>query len=170
MSTTDDGDFTIERCKETYNAHLANELGNLASRTSKLCDGLELTAPISPKYSKNVGSLIDAFQLKDAFDVIWTRVAELNKTLTDKKPWELEVVEKTKMMSEIRNALLQVAYDLQPFMPSTAELLVKHLSQSQLKQSPLFQSSPYDHRYARHYNLDPCFPTWKTYWECTKMV
>jgi methionyl-tRNA synthetase len=84
MSTTEDGDFTIERCKETYNAHLANEFGNLASRTSKLCEKLTLTPPITPTYSKEVGARIDAFKLKDAFDLIWDTITELNKILTEK--------------------------------------------------------------------------------------
>jgi len=139
MSTTEDGDFTFERCKETYNAHLANELGNLASRTAKLCSTLTLTSPIHPTYSQHIGKKIDAFQLKEAFDAIWENITALNKTLTDKKPWELAEPEKITLMSEIRNGLLQISFDLQPFMPSTAEKLVQHFSQSHVSAlTPLF--------------------------------
>ncbi len=35
MNTFEDGDFTVERFKESYNANLANGLGNLVSRNNE---------------------------------------------------------------------------------------------------------------------------------------
>lgn len=39
----DDGDFTLSRFKEVYNADLANGLGNLVARVAKLCETSEYT-------------------------------------------------------------------------------------------------------------------------------
>ena len=126
MSTSEDSDFTIERCRTTYQAHLANELGNLASRTAKLCEDLTLHQPPPLSFTNTVGEQINSFKLRDAIDHIWDRVAGLNKTLTDIKPWGLAAAEKTTVMQGIRDGLLQVAFDLQPFMPETARTLLEH--------------------------------------------
>ena len=42
FSPFEDGDFSTERLKEVYNSDLANGLGNLVSRISKLCESSNL--------------------------------------------------------------------------------------------------------------------------------
>ena len=129
MSTTEDIDFTIDRLKETYQAHLANELGNLASRTAKLCEALQIQkVPISTTFTPAVAKAIESYNLKDAADAMWLQVTELNKTLTDKKPWELAEAEKTAVMQSIVEGLVQLSFDLQPFMPKTAKTLLEYFS------------------------------------------
>lgn len=140
MSTTEDADFTMERLLETYHAHLANELGNLASRTAKLCEGLHIKKVSLPaEFSSEVGEAIEAFRLKDAMDHIWLQITDLNKILTDKKPWELQAEEKTKIMQDIVEGLVRVAYHLQPFLPNTAETLLSNFTQEHITaMTPLF--------------------------------
>ena len=140
MSTTEDVDFTVDRLKETYQAHLANELGNLASRTAKLCETLHIQkVPIPKTFTPAVAKAIESYRLKDAADSVWLKVIELNKTVTDKKPWILAEAEKTTVMQSIVESLVQLSFDLQPFMPKTAKTLLEYFSRDTIDPiQPLF--------------------------------
>lgn len=140
MSTTDDGDFTIDRLKETYHAHLANELGNLASRAAKLCETLQMQkVPVPATFTTAVSEAIESYLLKEAVDAVWLQVTELNKTLTDKKPWTLPETEKTAVMQGIVKGIVQLSFDLQPFMPKTAKTLLEYFSRDKISPiQPLF--------------------------------
>ena len=59
---------------------------------------------------------------------MWLQVTELNKTLTDKKPWELAEAEKTAVMQGVVEGLVQLSFDLQPFIPKTAKTLLEYFS------------------------------------------
>ncbi len=140
MSTTEDIDFTIDRLKETYQAHLANELGNLASRTAKLCEALQIQkVPVPTTFTPAVAEAIESYRFKDAVDAVWLKVTELNKILTDKKPWELPETEKTTVMQSVVEGLVQLSFDLQPFMPKTAKTLLGYFSRDKIDAiQPLF--------------------------------
>ncbi|MBI5151402.1 MAG: methionine--tRNA ligase [Candidatus Pacebacteria bacterium] len=140
MSSIDDADFTIERMSEVYQAHLANELGNLVSRLAKLCESLPLQIfEVPTSFTKQVAQYIVQFALKNGIDHIWDRIVLINKTLTDTKPWEKDEKEKITLLAPLVQELIQVGYDLQPFLPNTAEKIMRRFAGSRITASePLF--------------------------------
>src|SRR5436305_8415176 len=100
-----DGEFSFERFAEAYNSGLANNLGNLYSRTLSMCvkyfDGdLEGSSAIDPTawlagldlgaLVEDLRGLIGTFQYNVALQRIWTEVLDAaNRYIAVTKPLAL---------------------------------------------------------------------------------
>jgi methionyl-tRNA synthetase len=132
MPTFEDGDFTWERFAESYNAHLANGLGNLASRIIKMAVSNDVKLEDNDaSWTRNDASgtespyrkYMDTFELKKAADDTWARFTGLDKAIQDKEPFKLVKAEPEKGREEIRmllQSLCAAMHELEPFMPETA--------------------------------------------------
>jgi methionyl-tRNA synthetase len=138
-----DGDISRDRFKELYNADLANGLGNLAARIAALCVDIELDKAsesdwnFAPEYI----ALLDNFEIDKALSWVWDHVRSLDKYINQHEPWKLKTdVEALKpVMQEAVTRLNNIAYHLQPFLPSTAEKLLTQFSATSIKkQDPYF--------------------------------
>ncbi len=125
IPSTEDGDFSVQRLRDAYDSQLANELGNLVSRLSKLCEGLTLSSMKVPlTCSPTIVQAFQDFTLKSAMDDIWNRISEINKQITIDKPWEKQGDERVTLVKPLIETLHQIGYDLQPFMPTTASKIL----------------------------------------------
>lgn len=140
ISTVGDGDFNTDRLKEAYTAHLQNGLGNTVSRIAKLADRIQkFTLPAPKAFSSIVSKHIDAFELKEAMDAIWNTISALEKQITDEKPWEKNDEDLQLFLENAITTIRQVGYDLQPFLPKTAETILKHFASEHIVPTkPLF--------------------------------
>ena len=95
-----DGSVSEESLHERYERELANELGNLVSRTTAMIaryrDGELSAGPGSPEVAAKLDALhaeipawLDAWDLTGALESIWDVVRELNRLVERAKPWEL---------------------------------------------------------------------------------
>lgn len=140
IPTSSDGDFTEARFKEVYNSDLANGLGNLASRVAKLCEkvslpGITMPLTFSPVTKQNLQN----YELNKALEYIWEEIKKSDKIMNEKKPWEKEGKELEDVLSALAITITQIAYDLQPFLPATAEKIIKQFTASIIKSGePLF--------------------------------
>ena len=130
IPTFDDGDYTEEKFITAYNGELANNLGNLVSRTAnmvtrfaegRIADSEDFTWDPS-KFEKNM----DDFRYDLALEEIWKLIQHLNQYIDEKKPWELNRDESKKAevmaaMSYLTTGLNKVASLLTPFLPETAK-------------------------------------------------
>jgi len=135
-----DGDFSEQRLKEAYNADLANGLGNLIARVAKLCEANNISAGKDSlhKFHKSVVENFETYRFDYALGSIWERVATLNKLIDLKKPWEAPL-EKARLFVELIEGLREIAFDLKPFLPETAEKIRKQFSGPKIKsEKPLF--------------------------------
>lgn len=137
----DDVDLTMERMVETYNAHLANGLGNLVSRVLKLLESLEgeEALPIMETIS-DYGQLMDENKLSEALAFLLQQVTAANKYIDDEKPWILvkENQEKFReVMLNLRGRIAAIASWLKPFLPETSQKIEDALETG--KTEPLFQ-------------------------------
>lgn len=101
-----DGNFSREALLTRYNSDLANGLGNLASRTLAMIErysgGVVPPPPTSSESGSDASVMTTAvaafraapeyyeqFAFSRAIERIWEVVAEVDKYLTNEKPWEL---------------------------------------------------------------------------------
>ncbi len=92
LSTFEDGDFTIEKFKEAYNANLANGLGNLTSRIMKMSethlDNTYTQSHINP-LTLSVNGLLEGFEIGKAMNMIWEEIGRLDKKIQETTPFKL---------------------------------------------------------------------------------
>ncbi|MBI5470218.1 methionine--tRNA ligase [Candidatus Kaiserbacteria bacterium] len=127
----EDSDFTMEKFKESYNADLANGLGNLAARIMTLAEA-NLPAPVKIPEVTPLGfpveftAALDKYDYNAAADYIWTRIKKLDGRLTAEKPFAVvktDLEAGKRMISECVVELCKIAELLQPFMPVTSDAI-----------------------------------------------
>lgn len=141
-----DGSVTEESLHERYERELANELGNLVSRTTamvaKYRDGALPSGPGSPEVAARLDALhdenprrLDAWELTGALDSIWEVVRELNRLVERAKPWELakdeaNAVELDRVLYDLADGVRSIAIALHAYLPVTTPAILNALGQS----------------------------------------
>ena len=147
-----DGDFTLERFKEVYNADLANGLGNLISRVAKLCE----TANFKQSPSENNKHVIDGFdeyqkllneyRFNEVLNLVWAKITRLDQYINQEKPWELLKNPAgnlkrsiTAILDHAVDEIEEIAILLEPFLPETSAKIKAQFTTAEIKSStPLF--------------------------------
>jgi methionyl-tRNA synthetase len=144
-----DGSVSTEGFETRYETELANELGNLASRTlamvARYCDG---TVPdVEPDgqlggdldgLADRVSALLDQADLTGALEEIWQRVRRLNRYVEERAPWQLakdeaRAHELDVALRSLAEGLRVVAVLLHPYMPASSERLLAALGRPELE-------------------------------------
>jgi len=154
----EDSDFTWEKFNEAYNADLANGLGNLVSRVAKLCENFQITFKAisrtdagrvnrfvfwipDPELEQKYSEYLDNFRFNDVLGFVWQKISELDRKIEDAKPWDIE--NKDVSVKFLRDEavlwILDIARLLQPFLPETADRILKQFAGPKIKaEAPLF--------------------------------
>ncbi|MEP7167467.1 MAG: methionine--tRNA ligase [Candidatus Woesebacteria bacterium] len=142
VPTLDDGDFTFSRADELYTSEFANGLGNLVSRVAALCAKTGITYPLTTTNRSLSTELIDSFtalDLRESLRLVWKRVWDLNKKLSDDEPWKKEGDELATYLAPVVEEIRVIATDLQPFVPTLAGKLGEHFGSEKIEKiAPLF--------------------------------
>lgn len=146
IPSTGDGDFSEEKLKTVYNADLANGLGNLVSRVSKLCEKNNITVsrvPPSISYSLETGGYrvhLNNYEFNLALEEIWRDIKDLDVEINHEKPWALSKEKATPLLKELVQKINKIAFALKPFLPETASTIEKHFSANKITsfKKPLF--------------------------------
>lgn len=145
VSMFEDSPFTMERFKESYNAKLANGLGNLTSRIMKMAE-TNLEIPISIDESEMphnslYANAFDEFNIKDAVGSIWAHITQLDESIQKDQPFKLVKDDKEKGIELIKNLvghLYHVAVLLEPIMPETSQKIIELVKSNKAPTEPLF--------------------------------
>ena len=121
----EDTDFSVERLSAVYTTDLANGLGNLVSRLTRLCEsaGLEgVQYPNDREAPAGFHEHIAAFRFDRALDGLWDAITRLNREISETRPWKWsnDDAELTKWLVDWSQQLDAIAYWLQPFLPQTS--------------------------------------------------
>ncbi len=146
IDTFTDSDFTWDKFNDAYNNELANDLGNLVQRLATLCKKAQLTGLSTPasNLADDYVVLMEKFEFTKAFDLLWSRIQKLNKSIDEQKPWELAKNGDTDrlqaVLRELATELLDIAKHLTPFLPDTAAKITDIFTASQIvpPATPLF--------------------------------
>lgn len=150
MDPFEDSDFTKEKFELVYTSDLVNGLGNLVSRVAALCEKCGLNFKEEKESEQNtladdIAPYIDSYQFDQALKRIWGNIAGLDNYISKQRPWQQELSEANKTLSNIvigmtgLSGIRDIAGALRPFMPETAEKILTHFNQEKItKMSPLF--------------------------------
>jgi methionyl-tRNA synthetase len=146
VSFGQDGGVSTITFGERYETELANEYGNLASRTlamiARYRDGLVPDVEVDPVLASDfeglgdeVCRLLDRAEITQALDRIWQRVRRLNRYVEERAPWQLAKQEANAgeldvTLRSLAEGLRVVTVLLAPYIPETAEKLLAALGQT----------------------------------------
>lgn len=135
----EDGDFSWDVMDRMYNADLANGLGNLVSRVARLCEKINFEAEdFEKKFDPEVEKLLKEYKFNEALSWIWKIIQRENQRINETKPWELKDLEAKEVLEELVRLIQDIAFNLKPFLPETAEKILKQFSGQIKSQPPLF--------------------------------
>ncbi len=138
----EDGDISEEKIAKRYTNELANGIGNLLQRTLVMINkyGIKPVRSQSKILGDTVIKKIEALEFMEALDCIRQMTDVANEKIEEGRPWELakekKQVELTRLLNEVYKILVDIADNLEPFMPETSERILDQLET--LKPEPLF--------------------------------
>ena len=148
MPLGNDGLFSWERFIERYNVELANDLGNLVSRSISMINKYFDSKVVKPskQYFEvdtdfenvianaviNSQKCFDKFELQNGLSEIWNIVRRANKYIDETAPWVLAKDEAKKedlnsVMYHLYEAIRIVAILVNPVMPDASKVILEEL-------------------------------------------
>jgi methionyl-tRNA synthetase len=173
VSFGQDGNVSATGFEARYESELANDWGNLASRTLAMIDRyregvvpdakpdreLETGDAALEGLDGEVRELLDAVELSQALEAIWARVRRLNRYVEETKPWELakEPGESDRLdvvLYSLAEGIRFCALLLHPYMPETSGRVLEALAEGN-REITAFGSRPGGQTTER---IPPLFP------------
>lgn len=132
-----DGDFTFEHMDQRYQADLANGLGNLVARVTKLAEGQILAGELEKDWAKKaeqtstqITQALEHFKLHEGLEAIWEFSKLCDEYVEETKPWALAKTAPDKL-PQILYTLCEnvrlISVWLEPYMPATAQTIRESL-------------------------------------------
>jgi len=143
IQSFEDSSFTKEGFQESYNANLANGLGNLVSRIMKMAeDNLGGPALLSKQILPvSYTAALESFDIKKAAEFIWKEISIQDMYIQETKPFSLIKTDpegSKKIITHLVEKLHHIAHMLLPIMPATAEEIKELIIQNKAPETPLF--------------------------------
>lgn len=145
ISLFEDGELNKDSFKASYNAGLANGLGNLTSRIMKMAEtNLDGSVVIDQKYRELPDEYVaqmEVFNIQRAAQIIWHYINEIDKAIQETAPFKLVKIDKEKgvdIIKELVGRLYHVAFMLQPFIPETSAKIISAIEVNKMPEVPLF--------------------------------
>jgi len=138
-----DGNVFVDDVRDRYERELANDLGNLVSRTTAMIaryrDGTLEQTDAKPPWDPDVlradlVSLFDRYEITAALEEIWQVVRRLNQYVEESAPWQLakdeaRAGELNDVLYNLADGLTAVAIAVAPYLPESAPRILEALGQ-----------------------------------------
>ena len=151
VSFGQDGSVSAAGFEARYETELANDWGNLASRTLAMVDryrdGIVPVADVDPAVAggddglanleRTVAMLLDGVELSQALKAIWARVRRLNRYVEETRPWDLAkdpalAADLDRVLYNLAEGLRVLALLLHPYVPQSSTRLLAALGEEDL--------------------------------------
>jgi methionyl-tRNA synthetase len=145
VSFGQDGTASVDALRERYERELANDLGNLVSRTTAMIarylGGRVAPGPrneeLASAFEALRGKLVERFDVYDltgGLEDIWENVRQLNRHVEAHAPWQLakdesKSAELAAVLYDLADGVRAVAVALSPYLPETAPRILGALRQ-----------------------------------------
>jgi methionyl-tRNA synthetase len=152
VSFGQDGSISPAGFESRYETELANDYGNLASRTlamvARYRDGVIPEAAVDSALASgddglaglqdDVSALLDRAELSQALEAIWLRVRRLNRYVEESKPWELakaddRAADLERVLYNLAEGLRVVTIALHAYMPEATATLLSALDEDRVE-------------------------------------
>jgi methionyl-tRNA synthetase len=137
-------DFSLsrEKVRQRHNGDLGNDLGNLVKRSLAMLTRYRAgsvpappaASPLGAHFSglgERVATHLGELELREALEAIWELVGALNRSIDERKPWELHKLGDgpalDAVLYDLCEGLRWLAHLLAPFMPATARAVWQQL-------------------------------------------
>ncbi|HAO64829.1 TPA: methionine--tRNA ligase [Candidatus Taylorbacteria bacterium] len=152
LSPFEDSPFSIEQFKQSYNANLANGIGNLVSRIMKMATSngvvsdenalasLEKDEAVK-ELDNEIKTGLENFNLQRSMNTIWKAISIADQEIQSKQPFKIIKVDKVAGEEQIKRLLAWlkiIGRALQPFLPSTSDKITEYLKENKMPEAPLF--------------------------------
>jgi methionyl-tRNA synthetase len=170
VSFGEDGSVSMEGVESRYTSELANDLGNLASRTIKMVeryrDGEVPASALDDGLSQSFAALagdfsaaMDGFRVSDGLEIVWERVRRLNGFVEEQAPWKLAkdealAADLDRALASLIEGLRTVAVLLIPYLPERMGTLLDALG----VEDRTLRAFGEGQRVEQVASLDPLFP------------
>ncbi len=174
VSFGQDGSVSTASFEQRYESELANDYGNLASRTIAMIvryrdgvlDGGEPDGLLLDDFAgltERVSGLLDRVELTNALDEIWTRVRRLNRYVEEQAPWRLakdpaRAGDLDRVLRSLAEGLRVVSVLLNPYLPDSTERLLAALGAPDLSLAGADFGAPRGGGVRKVQALEPLFP------------
>ncbi len=166
-----DGSVSTASFEQRYESELANDYGNLASRSIAMIaryrdgvvDGGEPDDLLQADFAglpEQVASLLDRVELTNALDEIWQRIRRLNRYVEEQAPWQLakdpeRAGDLDRVLRTLAEGLRVVSVLLHPYLPDATQKLLAALGAPDLS----FAGAGFGAgQIGRAQKLEPLFP------------
>jgi methionyl-tRNA synthetase len=145
VSFGQDGNVSTLDFETRYENELANDYGNLASRTVAMIeryrDGTVPESELDPEVTKDfddlpgeVAALLDRAELTQALERIWLRIRRLNRYVEERAPWvqakdEAQAADLDLTLATLAEGLRAITVLLHPYLPASTTTLLGALGQ-----------------------------------------
>jgi len=147
-SMFEDSPVSMDLIKQTYNAKLANGIGNLVSRIMKMAEvnnikarEIDLQDFEKPFPYLELLQYLDKYEINKALDIIWKNISIADNLIQTEQPFKTIKTNRTKAEIDIKTLLLyliRISIMLRPFLPNTAEKIEKLIKENKSPETPLF--------------------------------
>lgn len=143
LSSFEDSPFTMERFKDSYNAKLANGIGNLTNRVMKMAETYLSNAVVVPEQSltDEYFALYDSYDLVKVSSYIWKHIEEANLIIQNEQPFKLVKVDGEKgkvIIQDLVVRLYTIARMLNPILPTTSTKIKSAVKENKMPAEALF--------------------------------
>ncbi len=148
VSFGQDGSVSTAGFEARYETELANDYGNLASRTlamvARYRDGVVPQAAVDPELAasfdglpEEVAGLLDRTELSQALEAIWQRVRRMNRYVEERAPWvqakdPAQAAALDVTLASLAEGLRAVTVLLHPYMPASTRTLLGALGRPEV--------------------------------------